>query len=89
MTTQSGRVVKQPESFKDDDYSYNQIGFGDSENSKGEKVQVLSHEDEVANYIELLTAIEGSGDYVDYNMAKKFSQYTIKKGLKEFPEEGK
>ena len=28
VTTCSGRVVKQPENFKDDDYSYNQLGFG-------------------------------------------------------------
>ena len=68
MTTCSGCVVKQPENFDDNIYSYNQIGFGDfafSESCKGEKVQVLSHEDEVANYIESLTAIEGSDDYVD------------------------
>ena len=50
---------------------------------------MLSHEDEVANYVELLTAIEGSDDYVDYIQAKQFTQYSIKKGLKEFPEEGK
>ena len=61
VTIRSGCVVKQAESYKDSDYSYNQIGFcyfAFSESRKGEKVQVLSHEDEVANYIELLTAIE-------------------------------
>ena len=50
---------------------------------------MLLHEDEVANYIELLTPIECSDDYVDYVQAKQFTQYSIKKGLKEFPEEGK
>ena len=49
----------------------------------------MSHEDEVTNYIELLTAIEGSDDYVDYIKAKQLTQYSIKKGLKEFPEVGR
>ena len=65
MTTQSGCVVNQAESYTDYDYSYNQIGFGDfdfSESRKGDNVQVLSHENEVASYIESLTAIEGSND---------------------------
>ena len=92
VTTRSGRVVKQAESYKDADYSYTQNDFGDfafSESRNADKVKVLKHEDEVANYIESLTAIEGSDDYVDYIKAKQFTQYSIKKGLKEFPDEGK
>ena len=92
MTTRSGRVVKQAESYKDADYSYTQSDFGDfafSESRNADKVKVLKYEDEVANYIELLTAFEGSDDYVDYIKAKQFTQYSIKKGLKEFPDEGK
>ena len=43
---------------------------------------MLSHENERANYIESLTAIEGSKDYVEYIQAKQFTQYSVKKGLK-------
>ena len=49
----------------------------------------MSHEDKVANYIESLTTIKGSDDYVDYIKAKQFTQYSIKNGLKELPDEGK
>ena len=85
-------MVKQQQKFKDDDYSYNQIGFGDfdlSGSCKEDNVQVLLHENVVANFVEVLTGIEASNDYVDRVKAKQFTQYGIKKGLKEFPREGK
>ena len=90
MTAQNDCVVKQAESYKDADYFYNEIGFGNFaflESRKEEKVQVLSHEVDVVNYIESFTAIKGSDDYVDYIKAKLFTQYSNEKGLEEFPDE--
>ena len=56
---------------------------------KEEKIQVLLHENEVSNQIEALTVIEQSNEYVDHVKAKQFTQYSIKKGLKEISNEGK
>ena len=56
---------------------------------KGHNVQVFLHANEVTNYIEALSVIEQSNDYMGHANAKQFDQFVIKKGLKEFPMEGK
>ena len=78
--------------FKDDDNSNNQVGFGDFAflgSHKEDNVEVLLYKNEVANFIEALTVIEQINDYVDCVKTKQFTQYIIKKGLKEFPVKGK
>ena len=82
-------MVKQWENSKDDNYSNNQICFGNftfSGSCKEDNVQASLHENEVANYVKALTAIETSNNYMDHVKPKKLTQYSIKKGVKEFPE---
>ena len=54
-------MVKEPQNFKDADYSYTQFEVGDfafSGSSREERIQALSYEDEVQHYIEALNDIE-------------------------------
>lgn len=56
---------------------------------KKAKIQTLSHEDKVQNYIEGLNGIDKNDKYAEHVKAKMFTQFRIKKGLKNFSDEGK
>ena len=88
MTTQSACVVQKPQIFKDADYLYTQVRGDDlsfASSSKEEQIRILSNEDEVQNYIEALNTVEKSNEYVKEVKAKIFTQFSIKKGLKNSP----
>jgi hypothetical protein len=54
-----------------------------------EKIQTLKSDSEVQNFINGLKVIEKSTEYQDHLKELIFTQYNIKQGMKEYPEEGK
>jgi hypothetical protein len=80
VTTQSGRVVKQTKH-----YTYTQLDIDLCQ----EKIQTLKSDSEVQNFINMLKVIEESAEYQDHLKELIFTQYNIKQGMKEYPEEGK